>query len=499
MSSNTPPPREAGHNLPEFSVSELSTALKRSVEDAFGHVRVRGEVSGFKRHSSGHMYFCLKDTDAVLDAVCWRSLAARLAVAPEDGLEVVCSGRLTTYAARSKYQMVVERIELAGQGALLKLLEDRRKRLAAEGLFDTARKRPIPFLPRVVGVVTSPTGAVIRDILHRLNDRFPRHVLLWPVAVQGEGAAEQVAAAIAGFNALPPGGAVPRPDVLIVARGGGSLEDLWAFNEEIVVRAAAASDIPLISAVGHETDTTLIDHAADLRAPTPTGAAEKAVPVRMDLLSRVAGLESRLVGAAGRGLEGRRERLRGLSRGLPNLRRVVEDTTQRLDDWGERLENGARALLHRRLDKVTHLGARLQDPRQQIDARRAALGQWAARLGRAATVLLDGRRQRLWAVPAHRLGEYAARLLAERRARVGQCQRLLDSYSYKNVLKRGFALVRDAEGNPVTGAAGARPGDAWAVEFKDEQVVPVVVAGATPRPRRRKDAKEGKDKQGTLL
>ncbi|HEV2302530.1 MAG TPA: exodeoxyribonuclease VII large subunit, partial [Stellaceae bacterium] len=267
-------------NVREYTVSELSFALKRSIEDNFAFVRVRGEISGFKRHSSGHCYLALKDAEAVLDAVVWRATALRLGLAPEDGMEVVCTGRLTTYPGRSKYQLVIETIELAGIGALLKLLEERRQRLAAEGLFAAERKKKPPFLPELIGIVTSPSGAVIRDILHRLNDRFPRRVLLWPAAVQGEGAAAQVAAAIEGFNSLPRGG-VPRPDLLIVARGGGSLEDLMPFNEEIVVRAAALSAIPLISAVGHETDTTLIDYASDVRAPTPTAAAEMAVPVRL--------------------------------------------------------------------------------------------------------------------------------------------------------------------------------------------------------------------------
>jgi len=278
---------DATPNLPEYSVSELSRALKRTVEAAYSYVRVRGEISGFKRAASGHLYMTLKDADAVLDAVCWRGVAGRLAIAPEDGIEVIASGKLTTYPGRSKYQIVIDSLELAGEGALLKMLEDRRRKLAAEGLFDEARKRELPFLPDVIGVVTSPTGAVIRDILHRLDDRFPRRVLLAPVLVQGENAAAQVAAAIEGFNRLPPDGPIPRPDVLIVARGGGSLEDLWAFNEEIVVRAAAASEIPLISAVGHETDTTLIDFAADRRAPTPTAAAEIAVPVRAELAATV--------------------------------------------------------------------------------------------------------------------------------------------------------------------------------------------------------------------
>src|SRR5438309_2641060 len=306
-----------GGNLPEYTVSELSLALKRSIEENFSFVRVRGEISGWKRHSSGHCYLCLKDSDAVLDAVCWRTTALRLGLKPEDGMEVVCTGRLTTFPGRSKYQLVIDTIELAGVGALLKLLEERRQRLAAEGLFAAERKKKLPFLPEVIGIVTSPTGAVIRDILHRLADRFPRRVLLWPVAVQGEGAAAQIAAAIHGFNRLAAGGPVSRPDLLIIARGGGSLEDLMPFNEEIVVRAAAASVIPLISAVGHETDTTLIDHASDRRAPTPTAAAEMAVPVRLELLAQVGNAGGRMAGAMVRLLDERRLRVVGLGRGLP--------------------------------------------------------------------------------------------------------------------------------------------------------------------------------------
>src|SRR6185437_11041491 len=324
-------------NLPELSVSELSQALKRNIEQNFSYVRVRGEISGLKRHSSGHVYLTLKDEDANLDGVIWRGTVGRIQLQPADGMEVVCTGRLTTYPSRSRYQLVIESVELAGVGALLKLFEDRRKKLAAEGLFDEARKKKLPYLPDVIGVVTSPTGAVIRDILHRLADRFPRHVLLWPVAVQGEGAAQQVAAAIAGFNALPTGGAVPRPDLLIVARGGGSLEDLMAFNEEIVVRAAAASAIPLISAVGHETDTTLIDYASDRRAPTPTAAAEMAVPVRLDLVAELGGKTARLAGGLARLLGERRLRLAGLARGLPDPQDLLGAAAQRLDDRSERL------------------------------------------------------------------------------------------------------------------------------------------------------------------
>src|SRR6187455_3385660 len=299
------------NNVVEWTVSELSSALRRTVEDAYGYVRVRGEVSGFKGASpSGHVYFRLKDDKAVLEAVIWKGAFGRMRVRPEEGLDVIVSGKLTTFAGSSKYQIVIDSLEPAGIGALMKLLEDRKKKLAAEGLFDEARKQLLPFLPKVIGVVTSPTGAVIRDILHRLEDRFPRRVLVWPVRVQGEGSAEQIAAAIDGFNALPDGGHIPRPDLLIVARGGGSLEDLWSFNEEIVVRAAAGSMIPLISAVGHETDVTLIDFAADQRAPTPTAAAEMAVPVRSDLVVEVSSLAARALVCWQRGQESRRNELR---------------------------------------------------------------------------------------------------------------------------------------------------------------------------------------------
>src|SRR5918998_332031 len=293
-----------GDNAPALSVSELSTALKRTVEDAFGLVRLRGEISGFKRHASGHCYFTMKDDKACIDAVIWKGCAQMLRFRPEDGIEVVATGKLTTYPGRSKYQIVVDRLELAGQGALMALLDKRRRQLAAEGLFDAERKKRLPFLPRTIGVVTSPTGAVIRDILHRLADRCPTHVIVWPVAVQGEGAAAQVTAAVRGFNALP-----DRPDLLIVARGGGSIEDLWTFNEEEVVRAVAESSIPIISAVGHETDTTLCDFAADVRAPTPTAAAEIAVPVRSELLAQLRELGLRSARCALRAIERSSEQL----------------------------------------------------------------------------------------------------------------------------------------------------------------------------------------------
>eukprot|EP01035_Chromulina_nebulosa_P024880 gene24880-32411_t len=305
-------------NVAEFTVSELSFALKRTVEEGFSHVRVRGEISGYRgAHSSGHAYFALKDDAAKIEAVVWRGVFGKLRFKPEEGMEVIATGRLTTYPNSSKYQIVIEALEPAGVGALMALLEERKKRFAAEGLFDAGRKKPLPYLPRVIGVVTSPTGAVIRDILHRIADRFPVHVLVWPVRVQGETSAAEVAQAIDGFDRLPAGGRIPRPDLIIVARGGGSLEDLWGFNEEIVVRAVARCSIPLIAAIGHETDWTLIDYVADLRAPTPTGAAEMAVPVRSDLITRVDTLSARLGGAIRRSVELRRSDLRSVTRALP--------------------------------------------------------------------------------------------------------------------------------------------------------------------------------------
>ena len=462
MDQDAPPPRS---NTPEYSVSEISNALKQTVEQTFENVRVKGEISGFKRHSSGHLYFALKDADAVLDAVCWRGSATRLGLSPEDGMEVVASGRLTTYPGRSKYQMVVERMELAGQGALLKLLEDRKKKLAAEGLFDPARKKKLPFLPEVIGVVTSPTGAVIRDILHRLADRFPRHVLLWPVAVQGDGAAQQVADAIDGFNALPKNGPIPRPDLLIVARGGGSLEDLWAFNEEVVVRAAAASQIPLISAVGHETDTTLIDYASDRRAPTPTGAAEMAVPVRSELLMRVREHEARLLSGMQRLVTERRTRLDGLGRGLGDPRRRLEELSQRLDDWGERLPQALVNLTRHRASDLARIAGRLAPAlKSRLQSESAKLERDKLRLDQAAS----------------RLTPTLPRLLADRQKHLDQLGALLKSYSYEEVLERGFVLVKDEKGVAVTKADQAKPGASLSLLFAKDQEVGVTVDGSAP-------------------
>jgi exodeoxyribonuclease VII large subunit len=424
--------------------------------------------------------------------------AGRLRVKPEEGLEVIATGRITTFPGRSKYQLVVDAIEIAGAGALLKLLEDRRKRLAAEGLFDAARKRKLPLLPGVIGVVTSPSGAVIRDILHRLADRFPRPVLIWPVPVQGEGAAPLIAAAIRGFGALPADGRIARPDVLIVARGGGSLEDLWAFNEEEVVRAAAASTIPLISAVGHETDTTLIDFAADVRAPTPTAAAEMAVPVRAELMTQTLDCGGRVMRAVHRMLAERRTRVEGLARGLPDPVRLIEEKTQRLDLWGERLVNARGPFFARRTQAVAHAAARLRTPHDQIRAKGLKLDGCGAALASAAARLLTAKHHALDRL-AHRLRpEMLADLVARRRAALEACAGLLDSYSYQQVLARGFALVRDAADRPVTSAGGMPPpGGGVVVQFYDGEVA--ATTGGRARRTARTKGGAADDKQGKLL
>ena len=492
----------AQSNVPELSVGELSQAVKGTLERAFGLVRVRGEISQFKRHSSGHVYLCLKDTDAVIDAVIWRGTAGRLGFKPEDGIEVVCTGRVTTYPGRSKYQLIIERMELAGEGALLKMIEDRKRRLAAEGLFDEARKKRLPFLPDVIGVVTSPTGAVIRDILHRLNDRFPRHVLVWPVAVQGDGAAEQVAAAIRGFNELKPGGTVPRPDLLIVARGGGSLEDLMAFNEEIVVRAAAESTIPLISAVGHETDTTLIDFASDRRAPTPTAAAEMAVPVRADLLGDVLRDTQRLVAGYQRLLDERRLQVDGLGRALGRPGRLVEEGMQRLDERTERLRLAWSNLYTQFSVRVASLGERLPHPSRQFEQARATLAERVARLaaGRTAMARTVAQGRDRAAELGQRMDGAFARLTDQHVRRLSHAGQMLESLSYERVLDRGFVLVHGADGRAVTAAKDAKPGAALTLRFHDGKVGAQVDGGA-PRPA--KGPRAGRPdlpyKQGTLL
>jgi exodeoxyribonuclease VII large subunit len=467
---------EATRNLPEFSVTELSAALKRAVEGAFPFVRVRGEISGLKNHSSGHVYFDLKDDKAVLNAVIWRGTAQGLKVKPQQGVEVVCTGRISTYPGSSRYQIIVEQVELAGIGALMALLEARKKALAAEGLFAEDRKKKLPFLPEVIGVITSPTGAVIRDIMHRLNERFPRRVLLWPVAVQGEKAAAEVAAAIRGFNAMAVDGPIPRPDLLIVARGGGSIEDLMAFNEEIVVRAAAESSIPLISAVGHETDTTLIDLASDRRAPTPTAAAEMAVPVRTELLAQALDLERRNLRIFSRGLTERRKNLGALVRALPRADALFAQPRQRFDRAADNLANALRRNVqeHRRVFTRAETLIRPDSIRSKI------------KIGAERAKLLGDRLDRRIAVRLKQLTD-----------RANTAGRVLESVSHKAVLERGFAFVRGSDGDIRRRAAQIVAGERLTLTFADgsahakaEASQPAPESKAKPRKR------EG---QGTLL
>ena len=447
-----------GDNAAPLSVSEISALLKRTVEDRFGFVRVRGELSGVKLAGSGHLYCALKDENARLDGVMWRGTAGRLNFRPEDGLEVIATGKLTTYPGRSNYQLVIERMEVAGEGALLALLAKTKARLEAEGLFAAERKRRLPFLPRVIGVVTSPTGAVIRDILHRLADRFPSHVLVWPVLVQGQGAAQQVAAALRGFSDLAAGGAMPRPDVVIVARGGGSIEDLWAFNEEIVVRAIAESTIPVISAVGHETDTTLADFAADLRAPTPTAAAELAVPVREDLIAQIAELALRQRRAALRPLQLGRERLAARAERLPRPETLLSPQAQRLDELAERLRRGL------------------------VDRTALARGELQRVGGRLSLPLLSSRLDRA-------------------RERLDGLARLHGSLDPDRVLQRGYVRVTGPDGQTLTSRVTAAGHAALALHFRDGElaVVPAGLPAAATPTRAAVRPKPPAPEQGKLL
>ena len=476
-------------NAVEWTVSELSAALKRTVEDAYGYVRVRGEVSGFRGASpSGHCYFRLKDDKAVLEGVIWKGTFGRMRVKPEEGLDVIATGRLTTFPGSSKYQIVIDSLEPAGIGALMKLLEERKKKLAAEGLFDEARKQLLPYIPEVIGVVTSPTGAVIRDILHRLADRFPRRVLVWPVRVQGETSAAEVANGIEGFNALPARGPLPRPDLIIVARGGGSLEDLWSFNEEIVVRAAAASMIPLISAVGHETDFTLIDFAADWRAPTPTAAAEKAVPVRADLLLQLRQLGTRKLACWQRGIEQRRKELNLLTRALP--KDILAQPRQQLDSLSERLPRALRANAQIHHTQYSRVASRLSPQllSNQVGRRRERFSSLTVRLRASLLANAQAHRARLLrhrdrvtacGTAAHRA---MRTYLDQRTARVERAERLLVAFSYREVLKRGYALVRDEAGHPLHSAAAVSSGARLDIEFADGRVNAVADGESRPTP-----------------
>lgn len=496
-----------GANTPEFTVSELSGAIKRALEDGFGYVRLRGEVSGFRGpHASGHCYFALKDDKAKIEAVVWKASYAKMRFKPQEGLEVVAQGRITTFPGSSKYQIVIEQLEPAGAGALMALLEERKRKFAAEGLFEEARKKKLPFLPAVVGIVTSPTGAVIRDMLHGFNERFPAHVIVWPVRVQGEGSAQEVANAIRGFNALAKGGPIARPDVLIVARGGGSLEDLWGFNDEAVVRAAAESQIPLISAVGHETDWTLIDLVADARAPTPTKAAEWAVPKYSELGEQLLGLTLRHRAGMRRYLDETRARLRAEARGLPRLQDLVALPRQRFDGAAHKLSACMRAYLQRRRTRWVEVGHRMPQPRALTRFARQRFDATGRNLERALVTNTRVLSQRLVRVESKlRVSQLAARIMDARKdlsaldRRAGQALanriqarrrhldaegKMLRTLSYQSVLARGYALVRDNEGRMVRLASAVQPGDLLSIEFGDGRVAAQAgEAGAAPAPK----------------
>lgn len=457
-----------GQNLPEYTVSEISGEVKRTLEGTFGRVRIRGEVGRVFKARSGHLYYDIKDDRNVLACTTWKGQVAALSVVPEEGLEVVVTGRLTSFGAQSKYNLNVDEVAVAGQGALMALLEKRRKQLAEEGLFDPGRKKPLPYLPEIIGVVTSPSGAVIRDILHRLRDRFPRKVLIWPVAVQGANCAVEVTRAINGFNAFSPGGSLPRPDLIIVARGGGSIEDLWGFNEEPVARAAAASTIPLISAVGHETDTTLIDHVSDKRAPTPTAAAEMAVPVRLELMAWLDGQDARLTHALTSGISTRGQRLRDLSRALPRVDTLLDSPRQRLDTWAERLPAALiRSVQGRRVKLYEAAGAlRPALLRRAVDGDRQRLESISARLNLRALQADTSRKAQELDRLSNRFSDVATRQIDRWRDRLVAADRLRETLSYKATLKRGYAVVR-GDGAVVMLKQAAAKAAALEIEFSD--------------------------------
>ncbi|ASP22917.1 exodeoxyribonuclease 7 large subunit [Antarctobacter heliothermus] len=503
-------------NTPEFSVSELSGAVKRVIEGEFGFVRVRGEVGRVSRPRSGHVYLDLKDDRSVISGILWKGVAARQQNQPEEGMEVIATGRLTTFPGQSKYQIVIEEIRPAGAGALMAMLEKRKAMLQAEGLFAADRKRPLPYLPEIIGVVTSPSGAVIRDILHRLRDRFPRKVLIWPVAVQGAGCAPQVARAIEGFNGLSRGGALPRPDLLIVARGGGSVEDLWGFNEEVVARAAAASDIPLISAVGHETDTTLIDFVSDRRAPTPTAAAELAVPVRMELIGTVRDFGLRMDRAMSQRLEVRGQRLRDMSRALPRVDELLDGPRQRLDIMGERLPQALTRSVDRRKLALSEIAGSLRPAvlTRAMTVEQRRLSERAARLKPALDRLVQTRREALGRradrisarpilreieVQKTRLADLTRRLAdgqearqADLRSRLDALTRLHETLGYRETLRRGYAVVR-GDGHVVTTKSAAETATGLEIEFADGKLK--LGGGSSSR----KPAKPKLPEQGSLF
>lgn len=523
MSDLIDDPRE-GANEPEFTVSEISGALKRTIESTFDHVRIRGEVGRVVHARSGHLYFDMKDDRAVLGCTAWKGQVARLSVMPEEGMEIIATGKLTTFPGQSKYQMNVQDVAVAGEGALMAMLDKRRKKLAAEGLFDPDRKKNIPYLPEIIGVVTSPTGAVIRDILHRLRDRFPRKVLIWPVAVQGERCAPDVARAIAGFNAMTPGGALPRPDLIIVARGGGSIEDLWGFNEEIVARAAAASDIPLISAVGHETDTTLIDFASDYRAPTPTAAAEYAVPVRAELMARLEETEGRRIAAMAQALRYRSERLRDLSRALPRADALTAQAQQRLDLAAARLPSALTSrvdrgraelaqvsgalrpsLLARGLgtsrERLADRAARLEPAltRRRLDAARD-FDRLSQRLARVSLAPQIARQRSDLEAKLRRLSQAAHAQQATLSRKLDALDRLRATLGYEATIERGFAVVRSASGEVLSTKKAAKDHAALEIQFRDGKLeIGTGRPAKAPKPKPKAKPQSTPDDQGSLF
>lgn len=490
-------------NVKEFSVSEISGAIKRTMEDNYGRIRVRGELGRVSRPASGHIYLDLKDDRSVLASVIWRGAVSKMVVQPEEGLEVIATGKITTFPGQSKYQLIIDNIEPAGEGALMALLAERRRKLEAEGLFDPARKQLLPYMPRVIGVVTSPSGAVIRDIIHRLSDRFPTHVLVWPVRAQGETSAQEVANAIDGFNAIDGTSGIPKPDLLIVARGGGSLEDLWGFNEEIVVRATANSELPIISAVGHETDTTLIDFASDVRAPTPTGAAEIAVQVQADLIAHVAQLSARLQSGLRRSTDRKRDNLRGLTRALPQPDGLLAMPRQRLDGQQVRLVRALDGFTVQKRSQLTTARARLNPTQlaQRFDGLRSNFERLQQALPSALDRGLQNRRRELSFRTSRLSPETISRtvntgrervhnnqrrqliamsgLVARKRASFDQANKLLGSLSYERVLDRGFALVRDSTGTPMRNSKGIAKGAELTIQFAGDDRLSAIANGTT--------------------
>ncbi len=432
-------------NNPVYSVSEFSHVIKKLVETNFSYVRIRGEISRPSFPGSGHVYFTLKDTDGTISAIIWKYTLPKLSIKPEEGIEVICTGKVTTFAGQSKYQIIVESMEVAGEGALLKMLEDRRKKLLKEGLFNQEYKKPIPYLPKIIGVITSPSGAVIRDILHRLSDRFPSHVYLWPVAVQGEGSAKQISNAIDKFNQFTDETTIKKPDLIIVARGGGSLEDLWSFNEEIVVRSVFKSSIPVISAVGHETDTTLIDFVSDLRAPTPSAAAEKAVPVRNELIVRIDELNFRFKTSFNNKLNNNKDRLNSLIKLLGKPDQIFDNKTQKLDFIYKDFENLFKDIFVEKKNKITQYAQCLLPPKILISN-------------------LFSKQHLL----ETKFKNFLENIINSKETKLNSLEQLLEASSFNRVLERGFSLVMNNKGKPIKLSSEASKNANVKIKFSDD-------------------------------